>query len=59
MYRDLYLHLTGRLSTSEILTEASPLVQGLLGVYWLVPLLTLGLLLSSLYTLLNVLMEAA
>ena len=33
MQRDLYLHLTGRLFTSVILTEASPLVRGLLNVY--------------------------
>ncbi|GAA3987761.1 hypothetical protein GCM10022407_35460 [Hymenobacter antarcticus] len=53
--RDLYLHFTGRLFTSVILTEASPLVRGLLDVYWLVPLLTLNLVLGSLYTLLTVL----
>ena len=58
MQRDLYLHLTGRLFTSVILTEASPLVLGLLDVYWLMPLLTLGLLLGSLYALLTVLMGA-
>ena len=58
MQRDLYLHLTGRLFTSVILTEASPLALGLLDAYWLVPLLTLGLLLGSLYALLTVLMGA-
>ncbi|WP_046246679.1 DUF6056 family protein [Hymenobacter terrenus] len=56
--RDLYLHLTGRLFTSVILTEVSPLARGLLDIYWLVPLLTLGLLLVSLYTLLGALLGA-
>jgi hypothetical protein len=52
--RDLYLHLTGRIFTSLILTEASPLFRGLLGAYWLVPLLTMSLLFSSLYVLIVV-----
>lgn len=55
MQRDLYLHLTGRLFTSIILTEASPLASGLLDTYWLVPLLTLCSVLGSLYALLSVL----
>ena len=58
MQCDLYFHLTGRVFTSVILTEASPLVLGLLDVYWVVPLLTLVLVLTSLYTLLTVLLGA-
>lgn len=57
--RDLYLHLTGRLFTSLILTEASPLVRGLLDVYWLVPLFTLLLVFGSLYALVTALVGRA
>lgn len=51
--RDLYLHLTGRLFTSVLLTDANPLWLGGLDFYWLVPLLTLVLVLTSLYALLT------
>lgn len=56
---DLYLHLTGRLFTSVLLTEANPLRLRLLDAYWVVPLLTLALLLSSLYALLTALVGPA
>ena len=58
MQHDFYLHFTGRLFPFVILTEVSPLVLRLLDVYWLMPLLTLSLLFSSLHALLTLLMGA-
>lgn len=49
MQYNLYMHLTGRLFTSVLLSELSPVAHGALSAYWLVPLLTLVLLMSSLY----------
>ncbi|NVO32644.1 DUF6056 family protein [Hymenobacter lapidiphilus] len=58
--QDLYQHLTGRLFTSVVLTEASPLVydRGLAN-YWLAPLGTLVLLGSSLYALVAAVVKQA
>ena len=57
--RDLYLNLTGRLFTSVLLTEASPLVWQQLPWYGLAPAGALLLLGASLYWLVSVLASTA
>lgn len=60
MQLDLYLHLTGRLFTSVLLSGASPLVfDGGLAYYWLAPLGTLALLGSGLYALVAAIVKQA
>ena len=59
MQRDLYLNLTGRLFTSVLLTEISPLVWQKLPWYGLAPAGALLLLGASLYWLLSVLTAPA